>query len=307
LGLILLGYLRDKDRRQAVALVIMAAGLVEVVHGLPTWIAGGRPSVALTGSFYWWNPFAAFLLAPALLSLAAVAWRARPARLLGAATFPLCAAGIVLSTSRATMACLAAGTLALVGVATFGPGRRRRLLRCAGLLAAAAAVVLALTGPPFFPARVGALGGTSARGQSQSLADNGTYRVQFWREALVVAGRNPIAGAGFHSLGTASQRGTPPTWARSNLAHNGFLQVLSDGGLLLGVPFLAVLIGSGFGLARVGRRAVRGARAAPVDPGEDDSETWLRLGVPVAAAGLLAHSAVDFDWSHPADLAMLAA
>ncbi len=298
LALVLLGYLRNADRRQLLAILIMVAGIVEFAHSFPTWTAGGDPGAPMTGSFFWWNPFAAFLLAPGLLGLAAVTWAARPARMVGVIAFPLATAGIVLSTSRATMACLAVGTLGIGAFAASGSGRVRRLATWTAMVCVAWLALLAVTGPPFFSHRHGVLGGTAARSHGETLADNGGYRLEFWQEALTVAAAHPLTGGGFHSMGAASQHGTPASWARSNLAHNGYLQVMSDGGLLLAVPFLGLVALCGVGLARVGRRAVT-RTAAPVAP-----EHWLAVGAVLSAGGLLAHSAVDFDWSHPADLAM---
>jgi O-antigen ligase len=87
----------------------------------------------------------------------------------------------------------------------------------------------------------------------------------------------------------------PRDWALSPLAHNGYLQALSDGGLLLGVPFLvAVLVVTALAM-RLLWRAVR--------------RRQFSLGgfvVPLVLLAVLAHSAVDFDWSYPADLALAA-
>ena len=302
LGLTLLGYARGPRRRELVTVVIMAAGMGEFLHAFPAWAAGDVPARVMIGSFYWWNPFAAFLLPGALLGLSSLVWARGAVQLLGAFAFPLCTAGIVLSTSRATMACLAAGVLAVAALALLRPRRLRALGLCLLGLALAGLVLTMVTGPPVFPHRQPALAGTAARSQGQSLSDNGGYRLEFWQEAWAVARRHPVAGGGFHSLAAAGQLETPAGWARSNLAHNGYLQALSDGGLLLAVPFLALL-------AMAASATARGAlRLSPLARGGSAlGPPWVAVGVPLAAGGLLAHTAVDFDWSHPANLAMTAA
>jgi hypothetical protein len=164
-------------------------------------------------------------------------------------------------------------------------------------------VIFALPGPPFFPHRASPLAATTARSDTgQSLLQNGAYRTEFWRESAEVALHRPLVGSGYHALATASALYTPSGWARSPLAHDGYLQAFSDGGLLLGVPFLAsVVIVALWALRRfwvmVSRREGR-----LIDV--------TQLSVVLALLGGLAHSAVDFDWSHPSILveaALLAA
>jgi hypothetical protein len=100
-------------------------------------------------------------------------------------------------------------------------------------------------------------------------------------------------GGGYHSLATASALYTPSGWARSPNAHDGYLQALSDGGLLLGVPFLAaVLVAVGWSLRRLWVLISRHTRAAAAD--------FVLIAGAVALLGAFAHSAVDADWTYPA-------
>jgi hypothetical protein len=81
----------------------------------------------------------------------------------------------------------------------------------------------------------------------------------------------------------------------SPLAHNGYLQVLSDGGLLLGVPFLLVTFAVAWWVVAALLAAVRHRDASL--PG---------MVVPLSLGALLVHSAVDFDWSYAADFLVVA-
>jgi hypothetical protein len=189
---------------------------------------------------------------------------------------------------------MAALVVAWLLVVAFGVRGAKNALRVGGLLAATAAVILVLPGPPFFPHYSAPWSATQARASSgETLSQNGEYRTQFWRSAVQVAVHRPWVGSGFHELADASALYTPFGWARSPQAHNGYLQAFSDGGVLLGLPFLgAVLIALWWGLRRL-LSGIR-TRAGPIDV--------LDCSIAVALLALLAHSAVDFDWSHPSIL-----
>lgn len=284
---------RSPRRRHVLAGVVVLAGLDQMSRALLPWWGGEDPSVRLIGTFYWHNPFAAYLLPVALLGLGLVVCRQRPLHLAGWVAFPLATAGVVLSTSRATLAVLVAGVIAVgaVAVASAGPGglsRRRRIGRWAVALGLALATCWVLPGPPLFADRASPLAATGARVAGQSLGQNGHYRLQFWQEAVAVWQQRPLTGGGYHSLAATSGPLVPDGWARSSLAHNGFLQALSDGGLLLTLPLLVALVGLVVLALRSLVGLLRGREREPL--------------VAVAALALLAslaHSAVDFDWSYP--------
>lgn len=275
--------------------LIAAAGGIEFAEAWFPWWGGQVSSEPMIGTFYWHNPFAAFLAPTAIVGL--VLWIAhrRVLAALGCVAFTLATVGVMFSTSRASLACLAAGVL-VVGVVTVrGSDRLRaggRLLAAAGV-ATAASVVLA--GPPFFPARASAAAAIADRTAGQSLGQNGGYRLEFWREALSVFGHHPLVGGGYHSLVAESVGRVPSEWPLSPYAHNGYLQVLSSGGLLLGIPVLLALLAL---VALTLRRLGRSLRRPTVD--------LAGLGIPVALGVVLLHAFVDFDWSYPANRAMLA-
>jgi O-antigen ligase len=275
-------------------LLVVVGVLVEVGESWLAWWGGADAGRPIIGTFYWYDPFAAFLVAGTLIALSLWLRRRGPVAALGLVTFTLGTVGLVYSTSRAAGACFALGVV-VVFVAQLIANGRLGVLRALVAVAVMAGSVWAISGPPFFAHRVTPFGGTAARASGQSLGQNGRYRVDFWREALGVFDRHPITGGGFHSLATESAGHVPHSWPLSPLAHNGYLQVLSDGGLLLGLPFLIVALGVMWWVVSSLAAAIR----------RRDSST-LGLAVPLGLGALLAHSAVDFDWSYAADFLVVA-
>lgn len=274
------------DVGRLVCVVAAVAVAVEFAEGWLAWWGGRNPAAPMLGTFYWHDPFAAFMAAGALLSLALWLTERGPIAMLGMLGFALGSTGVVFSTSRAAQAmfglCLLAGVAAIVTVA------RSLWRRALAAGAVAAAVSLLISGPPFFPHWQWFGAGTAARGSAQSLAQNGGYRLQFWHEALSLFARHPLTGGGFHSLATLTIGHVPAGWALSPLAHNGYLQALSDGGLVLGIP---VAVGAALAALLALRSLWSALRGRSLSP--------QRFGVPLAVLFLLGHSFVDFDWSYP--------
>lgn len=286
---------RSRRALPALLVLITAAGLVEFAQAWFPWWGGEDPGRAMIGTFYWHNPYGAFLLPPALLGLALWLRCRRWLASLGLAAFTFGCVGVLYSTSRASLACLGVGAVLLAAAALVSPGRVRTLTRVATAVGVAVTTSYVIGGPPFFPHRELATAAIAGRTAGQSLAQNGGYRLQFWHEALHVFWHHPFTGGGYHSMVAESAGRVPQDWALSPFAHNGYLQALSDGGLLLGLPFLAAVLAVIVVAARLLWRSA--------------SRRQFGLGgfaVPLVLAGLLAHSAVDFDWSYPADLALAA-
>ena len=295
---------RTSGRRLALAAGVALGGLQQWGAAFPAWWGGGDPSREMIGSFGWHNPYAAYLAPAVLLAAALALWRVRPLAALGWVVAPLGVSGIVFSSSRATLALLTGGILVLAAVAmrarADGPQRGRRwprpLARGAVLTAGCAAVTWLLAGPPLFAHRASPFAAAQQRaGAGETLAANGYYRVEFWREALASFRAHPLLGSGSHTLAAASELLVPGGWAHSNLAHDGLLQTLTDGGLVLGLP-LAACCAAALWLAL--RCLVGAGRAGTVEP--------VRAAAAVAVLVALAHSALDFDWSHPSLLVQAA-
>jgi O-antigen ligase len=290
-------YATSAGRRQLVVAVVLGAAVAQFAWAMITWVGGADPGAMMNGTFYWYNQFAAFLLAPAVIGAGLAAIGHGQLRLAGALTAVIASAGVMLSTSRASIALLLAGWLAagLLSVLVGRDLRARVLAGCRWLAVAAAAAVVTTTlpGPPFFDHRVSALAATSARNAQESVSQNGGYRLDFWKQALVIFRHHPVTGAGFSSFGSQSGR-LDPLGVHSTLVHSGLLQPLSDGGLLLSVPFLGAIALIALGLLR---------RLRPGGWRRDHGLTSL---VSIAALAVLVHSAVDFDWTYPSLMAVAA-
>jgi O-antigen ligase len=275
--------------------VILVATLVEFYGGWTAWHGGMDAQVPMSGTFYWYNPYAAFMLPGAIVGTSYWIGRRGPVAAIGLFAAILASISVVYSTSRASLACLLVGLLT-TGMLHIALSRdRRTVLRAivGGLIVSAA--VLAIAGPPFFPHRSGPLAGTVSRGASQSLTQNGGYRLDFWREAIAVFTHHPLVGSGFRALASAANPYVPHSWPRSPLAHNGYLQAFSDGGLLLGVP---LCLAAGWLVWRVLSGLLDTVRRSEVSP--------VAVAVPISLAALLAHSFVDFDWSYSTLFALTA-
>ena len=289
-------YARTPARRATVATLLCAGGVAEFAWALVPWWGGGDPAKPMVGTYYWHNQLAVALLLPALLGVGLAVAGRRPWRSVGWVSAPLCVAGVVLSTSRATILCLAVGWVAVVGVAVLSSAHvRAALLRAALVTLLAGTVTFVLPGPPLFSTSSSALSGAAARSAAGETVDaDAAFRTQFWRESVAVLRAHPVSGAGYGRLSQAAGPLVPSSWARSPLAHSGPLQALADGGLLLGLPVLA-----GLGAVVVGLlRRLRPRRAT-------GSDHALVVGASIAALGLVAHSLVDIDWTYPGLAAQL--
>lgn len=290
LGLVLLAWASSAHRRLVVAAAVLAAtGAQFAVGWLPWWGAQDQTKL-FQGSFYWHNQAGIFLAAGAVLALAVVTAPGPLARL-GWVVAPLAVAGTVYSTSRGSMLGLALGVVLLVAAA--GPVRDwRPRVRIATAVAMSWAVTVALTGPPFFADRVAPTAGTEAR--AASFVGNGVQRLEDWRRAWEIFTEWPLTGAGFDSFRFAT---TVVTTRRDGVdtafAHNGFLQALADGGLLLAGPLLLAL---GWVVVEAARRL----------PGAVARGELIQVGGATTLLVLLLHSGMDFDWAYPSLLGLLA-
>jgi O-antigen ligase len=283
-------YARTPARRATVAAVLCAGGVAQFAWALVPWWGGGDPSVPMVGTYYWHNQLAVALLLPALLGASLAVGGKRPWRSAGWVAAPLAAAGVILSTSRATAACLVVGWLAVLTVAIVASSQRRQaLVRGLAVTLLAVGVTVVLPGPPLFATSAAPFSGAAARSaEGETVATNTTYRSEFWREALLVARAHPVVGVGYGRVSIEAVPLVPSSWAFSPLAHSAPLQALGDGGLLLGGPVLVGLGALVLGLLR---------RVRPRPAGGADHA--LVAGASVAALALVAHSMVDTDWTYP--------
>ncbi|HEX6211616.1 MAG TPA: O-antigen ligase family protein [Methylomirabilota bacterium] len=114
-------------------------------------------------------------------------------------------------------------------------------------------------------------------------------RVHAWRDAASIIRDFPLTGTGLNTYGAATlkyQTGDRTLHFRE--AHNDYLQVAAEGGLLLGLPAAVAL----FAFARLVWRRFRAA--------EDDRLTyWVRVGAVTGLVAIAVQSFVEFSLQMP--------
>lgn len=121
-------------------------------------------------------------------------------------------------------------------------------------------------------------------------------RFSAWRDTQQIIADFPVFGTGLGTYGQAmllyQTRGRDAMYAE---AHNDYIQLAAEGGLIVGVPVL-VMLGT---MALTVRRRFRS--------GDDDPMTsWLRAGSLAGIAGIAAQSIVEFSLQMPGNAAMFA-
>jgi putative inorganic carbon (HCO3(-)) transporter len=226
---------------------IIFAGLFTASYGLLQRV--GVDAVAWNNPF---NPIIAALGNPNFASgylgitgsvaAGAALWRgwATGWRVLAGCTAALCLLAAGLSDSVQGPIAAAAGLFVIAAAASLNLNRRPRVLALAGLVGAAAAGLATLL--------VGALATTGPA--AAVFTDTGSVaRVFYWNAALAMFGDKPWTGVGLDQYGTfwRTYRNTGsveylggPSF--SDAAHSVPLQVLAQGGLVLGLAYGAFLV-----------------------------------------------------------------
>jgi O-antigen ligase len=178
-----------------------------------------------------------------------------------------------------------AGMVLAMGLAAVVAGRRSSSARTR--LATAAAIVAVISGLVLW-------GGRDVVDRVR--AGGAELRPQIWRDSVAVIRDFPLTGTGLNTFGTAmlsyqsAMRGV-----HFREAHNDYLQVLVEGGLLLGVPAALALAA----LARGVRRRFR--------DGRDDAMThWIRVGATTGLVAIALQSLVEFSLQMPGNAAFAA-
>lgn len=305
---------RDRLRRLAAGLVVLGAllaviGLVQrvisprVIYGF--WV----PEQGITpfGPFVNKNHFAGWMVMalPLVLGLAAgmmvrgsgraPTWRARLGRLsrpeTAASAMTLLAAfmmtvALLLTLSRSGIVS-AAMTLAVAALVTprFVRGQGRRLAIGLALLALAAAV---WAGTDRLADRFGEIG-------SVGIND----RAGMWTDTWRMAAASPVFGIGIRAYTRASfafQSILPGLHVSA--AHNDWLQLIAEGGLLVGIPAAWLLVE----LVREGARRFRD-HGRTADYG---TSYWIRAGAAGGLFGIGLQSLVEFSLQMPGNTILFA-
>ena len=122
------------------------------------------------------------------------------------------------------------------------------------------------------------------RGAGMQAGDDfSTGRLHFWSVALRIFAANPVIGSGLESFGVAYTRfDSANGMYRIEHAHNDYLQMLSDGGVI-GFAFIALFI---YFLFRGGIRTIKET--------QDRLRRSAAVGALAACFGVMVHSLVDF-------------
>ena len=283
------GWARDDRRRAVVVGVVLVVIGAEFMVALWPWLGHASSSAQMPGSFFYTNTYAAFLVPGATLGVAVVIRDTAPLNVIGWVVTPLAVAGIVFSASRGSGIALSMGVIAvaIVGVIVHRWGG---FLRAIIVCALSAGTCFVLTGPPFFGARESPAASIATK--AESFAGNGTARFEYWDTALSVFLHWPITGAGFHSFSAASEiLGISKSTA---FTHNAYLQALTDGGLILGIPFwISCILLAVVALRQIWR-------------GVADRRDFPAAALAITVIVLLLHSGMDFDWTFAASFALTA-
>lgn len=194
----------------------------------------------------------------------------------------ICGLAIVLSLSRSGIGGFVTLTALMASMRIRRSAKRPAAVLVTMFLVAVPGLTIAWAG-------FDAVGGRFAR-----VAVEAPFRVGIWRDTVRMIRDMPLTGTGFNTFGTASPyyQSIEPTLHFAE-AHNDYLQLASEGGVLLLVPAACVVAAF---CRQVARRFA--ARA------DDQATSWIRAG---AVAGLVAvsvQSLVEFGLQIPANAAL---
>jgi O-antigen ligase len=202
---------------------------------------------------------------------------------LAAGAILIMGAALALTKSRSGIAC---GALTLAAAA-FSAARGRRSVKARLAVAGALAVLVAL---PMLWADV------DLASRFTSGAESVELRRQAWHDALAIVRDFPVTGTGLNTYGTATLvYNTARTDLHFQEAHNDYLQLAAEGGLLIGIPALVAMAA-----------CVRGVGRRLAEDRHDLMAYWMRFGAAVGLAGIALQSAVEFSLQMPGNAALFA-
>jgi O-antigen ligase len=118
-------------------------------------------------------------------------------------------------------------------------------------------------------------------------------RLGIWADTWRIAGRYLLFGTGLNTFGTATLFYQTADLARHYVqAHNDYLQLLSDGGLLICIPAVILIF------VFVGRVARR------LGESSSDADYWIRIGAVTGILAIAFQEAFDFSLQMPGNAAL---
>jgi len=121
-------------------------------------------------------------------------------------------------------------------------------------------------------------------------------RIGAWRDTLRIVRDSPYTGTGLNTFGTAMvlyQTGTG--LGRFQEAHNDYLQIAAEGGLLIGIPVLFTLGVFVWNIRRRFHQAPKGG-----------STYWIRIGAVIGLILIALQSLLEFSLQMPGNAALFA-
>ena len=291
-------FIRGSKRVRSVAVALVVFGALMAFVGTLQWLAkpeaiyGLRPTPQAIpfGSFVNQHHFAAFMEMTIGLGLGIALGSGLKRSMLPLliTALVLMMIAVVLTGSRGGILSLGAVVITAFAATYFAGGRTRskagadpsRRGALYGLIGISAGAALLLV-------LVLALGGADnlLRGVGFGTAsdDPTSGRLHFWSVAIEIFKANPLVGAGLDAFGNAfplydTRNGS----FRVEQAHNDYLQMLADGGMI------------GFGIVLAFVVLLAGACIRSIRSAAEGFERSVAIGAAAGIVGILAHSFVDF-------------
>jgi O-antigen ligase len=191
---------------------------------------------------------------------------------------------VFVTQSRSGMACVALALLLVGGVLA----RQREASRSRRPLAAYVGSVLFLI---LLGLGWGGLEAALSRYGEVNRADMGG-RVPIWNDAARIVADFPLTGTGLNSYERAAMVYRTTSY-RHQAAHNDYLELAADGGVLVGVP---VLLAGFMFLREVWRRFRQGL--------DDPLSFWLRTGAAIGLVAVASQEMFEFSLQMPGNTAL---
>ncbi len=270
--------------------LVVIAGWVCLV-GLFLFWGADKPGMRWYSTFYWPNPFAAFLLLVIPLELSRLV-HAESRRDVAAHGAMLVLLGVpfVLTYSRGAWLVLVA-ILPVAAVLSQPRSRVVALIRVALAGVVVAGFVILLTRGAALSSSPQAVVGRVVSVANAS--DNSIQgRFHFWRSGLAIFRDNPLLGTGPRTYAYVSAKYQRDVRYFASDPHSLYVQMAAEMGVL-GVAALAVLL---FFAASLCVRTLRRSRGTEEYP--------VVVGICLGLAAFFLHSGIDMDWPFPVNPAM---
>lgn len=275
----------DKEIKIIGNFLIVGAVMLSII-GIYYYLTGRY--VRMMSTFYWPNPFAGYLLfiIPLALGLYYRSSDKFKVTLYGAVSILLLSV-FVLTESRASYLSLIIPVILLIWIFIGLVDSKKGLLIKNIFLVVSVFILVSI----IFSFKIGSptlFFLTKNQSDPVALADVGVVsRIEYWQGAVGIFKDYPIFGSGLdtYRIIYPAYQSTPIGY--SIYAHNSYLQMLAETGILAGLAFILIMIS----LLIVGRGLLKTLEG-------DTSYTFLFL---LGVLGSMIHNAADFDWSYLAN------